>query len=149
MYERKDEKRCGKKNKQACRMIFDTSFLIDIMQNDRDALLKLSELIKKNEPQGITVISVFELYTGILRSNKPDEEKEKVERVLKGQELFGLDEESAKKAGIIDGKLFKRGQIICIPDGMIAGIALTKNQKVLTRNIKDFAKIDGLEIETY
>ena len=34
-------------------------------------------------------------------------------------------------------------------DCMIAGIALIRKEKVLTRNVKDFSKIKDLEIETY
>lgn len=39
--------------------------------------------------------------------------------------------------------------MINIEDIMLAGIALTHNESIITRNIKHFSKIEGLKIETY
>lgn len=130
-------------------MIFDTTFIIDIMKNDEKAISKLNEIIKKGETQLITALTIFELFSGISRSNQPEKEKNKVIKILKGQLILHLDNDSAEKAGEIDGNLIKRGEDIGPIDCMISGIALVKKEKVLTRNIEDFKKIKGLEIETY
>lgn len=130
-------------------MIFDTSFVIDVMNNDSKSVEKLHELIKAGEPQLITSLTIFELFSGLERSKKPMREKEKVLKILKGQLVLHLDNDSAEKAGEIDGNLVKEGRMIGPIDSMIGGIALIKKEKVLTRNVKDFSKIKGLEIETY
>ena len=130
-------------------MIADTSFVIDIMKNDKKAVAKLNELVKKGVPQLITSLAIFELYSGVSRSHKPFEERNKVMKLLNGQIIIHFDNDSAEKAGEIDGNLIKEGKMIEPIDSMIAGIALIKKEKILTRNIKDFSKVRGIEIETY
>ena len=130
-------------------MIVDTTFLIDIMEKLPEAEEILNKLSKNGEPLLVTSLSIFELYTGIIRSQNPIKEKNKILKALQDQVILSLDEKSAEKAGEIDGILIKEGNMLGIIDCMIAGIAFIKNEKVLTRNIKDFSKIRGLKIETY
>lgn len=130
-------------------MILDTSFLIDLMQRDVGAINKLNEMIKTGEPQIVTSLTIFELFSSLTRSYRPIDEKNKVMTTLKGILTAGLDNESAEKAGEIDGNLIKEDKTISPIYCMIAGIALSKKDKILTRNIKDFSKIKGLQIESY
>lgn len=130
-------------------MILDTSFIIDFMANDPKAVDKLRELVKRREPQLITTLSIFELFSGLVRSKRPMEEKYKVMKILEEQTVLSFDSDAAERSGEIDGILKKAGKDIGPIDSMIAGIALSKNQKVLTRNVKDFQRIKGLNIESY
>lgn len=130
-------------------MISDTTFIVDLLRNDARAITKLKELMKKNELSFVTTLTIFELFSGLFRSNNPIKEKSRVIDVLKRQMIINLDPESAEKAGEIDGNLILKGKMIQPVDCMIAGIALVKKDKVLTRNVKDFSKIEGLEIESY
>ena len=130
-------------------MIVDTSFVIDLMKNNKDAIAAYKKLQIIGEPLLVTSFTVFELFTGITRSKRPAEEKNKVINILKGQIIIPFENEAAEKAGEIDGTLAKDGYIIEGTDVMIAGICLVKNEKILTRDIKDFSKIKGLKIETY
>ena len=130
-------------------MIFDTSFIIDLMRNDEKAVAKMQELVKNREPLLITAPTILELFSGLTRSNTPLLEKNKVMAVLKGQTILPFDNNAAEAAGEIDGMLVKEGAAVGPIDCMIAAIALGKKDKLLTRNIKDFRKIKGIIIETY
>lgn len=130
-------------------MIFDTSFIIDVMRNDGKAVARLKELIKKGEPQMIAAPSIFELYSGLARSKKPPKEKKRILDILGGQLIAHLDDDAARLAGEVDGTLIKEGKMIGPIDSMIAGIALIRKQAVLTRNVKDFSRVKGLHVETY
>jgi len=130
-------------------MILDTDFVIDVMKNDEAAVKRLKELVSRGEPQVITTPTMFELYSGVIRSKKKDEEKQKILDVLSNLIIWNLDSESAKNGGEIDGRLSVEGQKIDIIDSMIAGIAFAHQEKILTRNIRHFSKIIGLKIETY
>tara|TARA_Y100000031_G_C8195123_1_gene373311 strand:- start:401 stop:793 length:393 start_codon:yes stop_codon:yes gene_type:complete len=130
-------------------MIADTSFIIDLMRKNKAAELKLKELIKKGETPFLTSITLFEIFTGLERTSKPENEKAKIRDTLNKQIVFPLDSRAAEKAGEIDGKLIKEGNMIGSLDCMIAGIALIKKEKVLTRNLKDFQRIPGLEVDSY
>ena len=43
-------------------MILDTSFVIDVLRNRKEAIEKSAQLDKTDEPIFITVVSVFELW---------------------------------------------------------------------------------------
>ncbi|MBI5332766.1 MAG: PIN domain-containing protein [Candidatus Aenigmarchaeota archaeon] len=130
-------------------MIVDTAFVIDIMRKDEKAVIKLRQLVSRGEPQIMTTLTLFELYSGIMQSNKPDVEKQKVLQLLSNLIIWHFDAESAKKSGEIDGSLCKQGKKIDAIDSMIAGIAIAKGETLLARNIKDFSKIVGLDAESY
>lgn len=130
-------------------MIFDTSFIIDLMDRNGNALLKLNDIIKRGDSQLVTSLTIFELFSGLVRSKRPVDEKNKILKVLEGQTILVLDKESAEKAGEIDGHLISEGKCIGAVDCMIAGITLTKKEKLVTKDIKDFSRIKGLELETY
>ena len=130
-------------------MILDTTFVIDLMNNEKEAVEKLSTLSTKGESIFITSLTIFEVFRGVNRSKKPVEERRKINITLENQLTLDFDDKSAEKAGEIDRELISEGKIIDPIDCMIAGIALVKKEKVLTRNIKDFSRISGLEVETY
>ena len=130
-------------------MIVDTSFVIDLMRDDRGAKLKLEELGKKGEPLLTTSLTIFELYRGIGRSRKPEKERMKITAILKNQIVADFDEIAAQRAGELDDLLMLRGRPIGALDCMIAGIALVRMEKLLTRNISEFEKVKGLGLETY
>ncbi len=130
-------------------MIVDTSFIIDLMKDYRDAKLKLEELGKKGEPLLTTSLTIFELYRGISRSRKPEKERMKITAILKNQIVADFDEIAAQRAGELDGLLMIRGRPIGAVDCMIAGIALVRMEKLLTRNTSEFEKVKGLGLETY
>ena len=130
-------------------MIFDTTFIIDLMQGDSGAFQKLEELKQRGEQQQTTAVTIFELFTGIMQSQKPIEEKRRVLQQLRSYPILHLAREAGEKGGEVDGTLINEGQMIRPLDCMIAGIALIKKDRILTRNTKDFSKIKGLMLERY
>lgn len=130
-------------------MILDTTFLIDVMRKDPAAIMKAQQLTGVGEPQLVTVISLFELSSGLARSKKPAQEQHKITTALANQIIIQLDEKSAMKAGEIDGLLCKQGTSIGPADALIAGIALSRDDAVLTKNVKDFSRVPGLRVVTY
>ncbi len=130
-------------------MIADTSFIIDLMREEKEALDKAKQLSINKETIFITTITLFELFSGLERSKKQNEEKQRIESTINSQLILGLEEESGKKAGEIHGTLIKEGNMLQPLDCLIAGIALVKNEKVITKNVKDFSRVKGLKIESY
>lgn len=130
-------------------MILDTTFLIDLMDQLPEAISKIQELEERREKLLVSSISIFELWTGIAQSKYPEKEKQKVSRILGSQLFVDFDQVSAEEAGKINGTFCKIGSIIDPEDCMIAGIARTHNEVVLTRNLKHFGNIEGFSLETY
>ena len=130
-------------------MIIDTCFVIDVMRNNKKAIDKLNELLNINEELFITSISIFELFSGIQKSNQHKDELKKVMDVLNDLMSLSFTINAAQKAGNIDSVLVNQGIMNDPIDNMIAGIALINKQAILTKNIKHFEKIHDLKIETY
>ena len=130
-------------------MIVDTSFVIDLMNGTPEAVEKAKQLWKEKENLFVTTVTIFELWSGVTQSQKPEQEKRKILGVLGSQLILELDEESAEEGGRIDGLLVREGLRIEPEDCMIAGIAKHHQETILTRNIKHFGRIKGLSVESY
>lgn len=130
-------------------MLADTTFLIDVMMNDRGAVAKAKALAEAAVPLMVGAPSVFELYVGVGLSSKSAEEKREVEEALDSLTHLPLDLKAARRGGLIYAQKSREGRKIEPEDAMIAGIALESGQPVLTRNVRDFAGTSGLKVETY
>lgn len=130
-------------------MILDTSFIIDLMENDEGALERKQALSEKNEAYGVGAATIFELWSGIACSKKSQEEKSKVLKALAGLNIISMSPAIAEKAGEVHGSLVKEGNAIDHIDAMLAATAILENQTMLTRNVKHFSRVKGLRIESY
>jgi len=130
-------------------MIQDTSFLIDILNGDPDALDTLDLLEREHRPQKVASITSLELYEGVRRSDKPDDEKRAVLRVLDSKHVIPADHPVMKRAGELSGDLVAAGERIDREDCVVAATAIGENEPVLTRNESHFDRIPALDVETY
>ncbi len=130
-------------------MLADTSFIIDLMIGDKAAVEKAKEIEAKNTPLTVSAPTVFELYIGLSLSRKPEEEKNRILTIIESLPFLSLDLESSREGGRIYGEKKRSGSMIDPEDAMIAGIARAHSEKVLTRNLKHFQGIDGVNVEVY
>lgn len=100
-------------------MLFDTTFLIDLMRNNSDAVEKARELESNFVQQRIAAMTLFELYHGVARSNRPKDEREAVERVLTSKAVQSADAKVMKRAGKISGRLASEGDHVGDGDAII------------------------------
>jgi tRNA(fMet)-specific endonuclease VapC len=134
-------------NSRALKLIADTTFIIDLANSNSGAHLKLKELKKSGETLAITAVTLFELWQG---SGALTGAESKLIRDLADKALIiHVEPENAKLAGIISSKLKKTGHALEARDCLIAGIVVGGGDVLLTRNIKDFSKIEGIRLETY
>lgn len=126
----------------------ETDFLVDYLRENKQALLKLEELLNRNEKITVTPVSLTELFEGAYKSEK-EEKITKIEKMATGMEILDYDFFASKKTGEIMAGLNKKGQKIGDLDTLIAGIALRHGEKLITRNKKHFSQISGLEVEDY
>jgi tRNA(fMet)-specific endonuclease VapC len=130
-------------------LLADTSFLIDLMVGDKAAVEKAREIEAKGTPLIVSAPTVFELYVGISLSRKAEEEKARILVVLESLPFLPLDVESSKAGGRIYGEKKRMGSKVDPEDAMVAGIARVHGEKVLTRNLKHFQGIEGVNVESY
>lgn len=132
-------------------MIFDTSFLIDLMNNADAAVEKAIEIEASTVPQRVPLLVIYELFTGVGKGSMPDQERQKIQRVLSPRQIEGADEALARQAGLLDGELQAghNGRAIGAVDALVAATGLRFDEPVVTRDPDDFDGIDGLDVEVY
>jgi len=130
-------------------MLADTTLIIDIMMNEPGAVEKAAEIERSGQTLSVGAPTIFELYVGLALTSKPQEEKAKITAVLASLPQLPLDHPSASAAGIIYGEETRSGSKIDPQDAMIAGIAKTNKEKIVTRNTRHFKGIEGVQTEPY
>ncbi|HEA68208.1 MAG TPA: type II toxin-antitoxin system VapC family toxin [Desulfobacterales bacterium] len=98
---------------------------------------------------GLPAIVVFELKVGIAKSTSPKKRKIQLKQLTEVVNVlpFGFDE--ACHAADIRAGLEAQGRPIGPYDILIAATALSKKGTLVTHNIKEFNRIEGLQIEDW
>jgi predicted nucleic acid-binding protein len=130
-------------------MIEDTSFIIDLLHDDPDAVEYLVLIEKANRPEKVASITVLELYEAVPQLDVPERRQQKILDVLDTRHTVAADEIVMRKAGKISGTLSARGDEIDREDCLIGPTALLHDEPVVTRNTDHFTRIHGLDVETY
>ncbi len=130
-------------------MIEDTSFLIDLLRGDHEAVEALERLEANRVPEKISAISVLELQEGLIRSEQSRSKRERVQQVLTSKHIIPADQQIMIRAGKISGQLYNDGIPIDREDCIIAATAIFEDEPVITRNVKHFQRIEHLNIERY
>ncbi|WP_135365312.1 type II toxin-antitoxin system VapC family toxin [Halosimplex halophilum] len=130
-------------------MIQDTSFVLDVLGGDENALDALADIESDRKPEKVSSVTALELHEGVGRSDRPDDEKAAVLDVLDSKTVVPADHDVMRRAGRISGELYATGEPIDREDCVIAATALREDEPVLTRNVDHFERIDGLDVRTY
>jgi len=130
-------------------MILDSSFLIDLMDGDQDAVVRAKVLDGEAFAQRIPTQVVYELYVGVGYTDTPSAEVSKIQSVIRTRPVIETTEQIAKLAGRIDGELRRNGNRVPEGDIKIAATARHFGEPVLTNNTDDFEKIPDVHVEIY
>jgi tRNA(fMet)-specific endonuclease VapC len=125
----------------------DTDFLIDLSNREEKVLKKLKELGAKGQTVYTTTISMGEYYTGAYRSRDRESKVAKAKEFLKAFAPLTPDQESARLWGQLSAEL--KSNTIGDLDLLIASIALSNKQTLITRNKKHFERVSGLQVESW
>jgi len=98
---------------------------------------------------GISMVTVFELFSGVEACRFPGRERARVELFLSPLILIPFDQEAARTAANVRQKLEKQGRRIGPYDLLIAGQAITLDVILVTHNLREFGRIPGLRCETW
>ena len=127
--------------------LLDTNMCIFLMKNNASVVKKY----KKNMKKGIAVssISVSELYFGVYNSANLIKNTENLVKFLMGVEIVDYDSAASLEYGRLRAILWKKGTPIGPLDMLIAAHANAKDLILVTNNIREFKRIDGLIIEDW
>ena len=90
-----------------------------------------------------------ELATGALKSANPDKNIKQVEDFCRMFEIVPFDKAAVWVYAEIRANLERKGQIIGQNDLVIAATVLSRNGILITNNIKEFSRIEGLLYEDW
>lgn len=128
------------------RFLLDTNTMIGLLNRSSP---KLEARVRQHPASefGISAIVVHELYFGAYKSQRVSENLERLDFIR--LETVSLDREDAVAAGKIRAALAKAGTPIGPYDILIAGQALARGLTLVTNNLREFQRIEGLKAEDW
>ena len=111
----------------------------------------IAELIARHgdTEAALSVVTVLELAHGIERAQSADRRSARehfLGELLSEMTVEPVTSKIAFRAGRIDGRLHAQGLRVALADLLIGATALELGYAVLTRNVRHFGKIPGLEV---
>nr|WP_189051037.1 tRNA(fMet)-specific endonuclease VapC [Aliidongia dinghuensis] len=129
------------------RYMLDTNLCIRVLR-DRPAGLR-ARFNAEADGLCITTITLTELLHGAAKSAKPIENRQEVERFAARLAVLPFDEAAADHSADIRATLERRGLPIGGYDLLIAGHARSRGLVIVTGNLKEFTRVDGLRAEDW
>lgn len=132
---------------------FDTSFLIDVSrERRRDAVGPARAFLGRlppDQPSGVSIHAVCELYVGVAMSAQPEDEKQRVRNLISNLAVVLPDANFAPTYGRLLAGLRRRGLTVATMDLLIATASVCAEATLVTSNSKHFEPIPGLEVVSY
>ena len=126
------------------KFMLDTNIVIYVIKRRP---LDLLEIFNRNaEHMGISSITLAELMYGVEKSFFPEKNLKVVEDFISHLEVLSYDEGAAMHYGNIRSDLEKKGTTIGVNDLHIAGHARSSGLILVTNNIREFERVDGLRL---
>jgi tRNA(fMet)-specific endonuclease VapC len=97
----------------------------------------------------LPAIVLYELETGIAKSQAPAKRRDQLNELLKVIQIIPFDAKAARIAADIRADLEQQGRMIGPLDNLIAASALVAGAILVTRNTSEFARISGLMLENW
>jgi tRNA(fMet)-specific endonuclease VapC len=119
--------------------------MIALLNGSPDAVEKVRELLEDSSPVVTTVITAYELLKGASLSSKRQENLIDVKEAISNIQVLDLTINACEEASNIFSNLRKAGRLISEFDILIAAIAKTNNEAILTQD-KHFSAISGLKL---
>ena len=130
------------------RYMLDTNICIYTIKHKPE---KVFQRLQEIDPEDICVSSVTyaELVHGVEKSAAVEKNRLALLMLLANIEILNFDVDAADCYGKIKADLDKKGTPIDSLDMMIAGHAMSMGYAVVTNNVKEFSRVQGLILENW
>lgn len=124
--------------------LIDSDWTIDYIGRTRRA----RELLDTLDPHDIAISQMTqgEVYEGIYYGRDRDRMEPIFDRFLETVALLPLDSAVMRRFAILRGGLRREGRLISDTDLLIAATAIESGRTLVTRNLRDFARVPGLTL---
>jgi tRNA(fMet)-specific endonuclease VapC len=128
--------------------MLDTNICIYLIKKNRPEILRH---LRRTEPADVclSAITVSELTYGVEKSARPERNRVALTRFLAPFTILPYDDHAALQYGRVRAQLEAMGQPIGALDTLIGAHALSRNLILVTNNIREFQKIQGLRVENW
>ena len=129
------------------RYMLDTNFCIRVLRDRPPGMRE-----RFNAEAGslcISTVVLTELLYGAAKSALPRHNRDQVEHFAARLEVLPFDQEAADHAADIRAPLEREGRMIGGDDVLIAGHARSRGVIVVTHNMREFTRVDGLRCEDW
>ncbi len=132
---------------QTLNYFFDTDTCIYLLNGNREIKAQVRSV-------GIETVSAMtkgELFFGAYNSGRVKENLKKIKIFFEepGPKLLPLDDAVMDCFGKFKAELRRKGQPVGDIDLLIAGVAISRELKLVTNNIKHFNRIPGISLENW
>jgi tRNA(fMet)-specific endonuclease VapC len=127
--------------------LLDTNLCIRALR-DRPPAIR-DRLQREQDTLCISTVVLYELYVGAAQSATPEANRAVIDAFVEPLPVLEFDAEAAFHAASIRVDLARKGQIIGPYDLLIAGHARSLGLVVVTGNLRDFGRVEGLRCEDW
>jgi tRNA(fMet)-specific endonuclease VapC len=128
--------------------LLDTNICIALIRQKPAALIQRLTSLQPGDA-GISSITLAELFHGVEKSARPEQNMSALEQFLLPLDLADFDQDSALAYGKIRADLERTGQLIGSMDILIAAHAVSLDAIMVTNNVKEFQRVKGLFVEDW
>lgn len=134
----------------APRRVLDTNILSDLLKNPAGkAARKIASLdAEGRESLATSVIVASDLRYGAAKSGSAVL-AERVEQLLAAIDVLALEADADRHYGVIRARLERAGTVIGANDLLIAAHVLALDAILVTDNVRDFKRVEGLRVENW
>ena len=125
--------------------LLDTNAVIGLLEGHPGILRNIRA--RMPDEFGLSVIVAHELYFGAHRGKRAAANLTRIDALQ--FETVPFDREDARLAGAIRAELARRGMPIGAYDGLIAAQARSRDLVLITRNVAEFSRVQGLRWEDW
>lgn len=127
--------------------LLDTNILLYAYRNQGQCRTRLAAT--PTADLAISSVLVYEIEYGLVKSNNPKRLRTFLSLMQQQYVTLDMCTLGAVKAGQLRAFLESQGQIIGPYDLLIAGIALSHDLTIVTRNTREFERVPGLRVENW
>ncbi len=95
---------------------------------------------------GIPVVVLYELETGIAKSQQPQKRRKQLDTLLAATRVLPFDRAAARHSASLRALLERSGTPMGPIDTLVAGIAIAQSATLVTRNTIEFSRVPALRL---
>ena len=128
--------------------MLDTNIVIYLIKKQPESVL---QKLQEYDPSDfcISSITLAEMEYGIAKSTSPEKNQAALSAFLSNIDILPFDDRASVEYGDIRASLEKKGTPIGPNDMLIAAHARSLGLTIVTNNVKEFRRVDGLMLDNW